>query len=185
MFNGSNLISYSEKEMEQVRGTGISMIFQEPLTSLNPLFTIGDQLSEAIRIKLQRREQDVGRSEEKIRAEVVDWLKRVDLADPETAMERYPHEWSGGMRQRVMIAMALAARPGLMLADEPTSALDWAHGEQVIELVRAVARERNAAVMVVAHDARIIPFADRVLHLEDGRLAEQEPARRSQLWSVS
>jgi putative ABC transport system ATP-binding protein len=96
-----------------------------------------------------------------------------------------PAQLSGGEKQRVAIGRALIKEPDFCFADEPTSALDWAHGEQVIELLRNIARERSAAVLVVAHDARIIPYADRVLHLDDGHLVEQERVRRAELWSVS
>jgi len=176
MFNGTNLLTYTEKEMEKVRGTGISMIFQEPLTSLNPLFTIGDQLSETIRIKMQRQNEHDGRDEKKVRAEVVEWLKRVDLADPESAMERYPHEWSGGMRQRVMIAMALAAKPSLMLADEPTSALDVTTQAQILTLVKSLVREVKASVLFISHDLAVVAqIADRVAVMYAGMVMEEAP----------
>jgi peptide/nickel transport system ATP-binding protein len=174
MFREANLCSHTEKQMEQVRGTGISMIFQEPLTSLNPLFTIGDQLSETIRIKLQRSGDDVGKKEEKVRAEVVDWLRRVDLADPKSAIERYPHEWSGGMRQRVMIAMALAAKPELMLADEPTSALDVTTQAQILRLVKSLVREVRASVLFISHDLAVVAqIADRVAVMYAGMIVEE------------
>jgi oligopeptide/dipeptide ABC transporter ATP-binding protein len=174
MFRENDLSLYTEKQMEQVRGTGISMIFQEPLTSLNPLFTIGEQLSETIRIKLQRSGDHVGRNEGKVRAEVVEWLKRVDLADPESAMQRYPHEWSGGMRQRVMIAMALAAKPGLMLADEPTSALDVTTQAQILRLVKSLVSEVRASVLFISHDLAVVAqIADRVAVMYAGMIVEE------------
>jgi len=176
MFSGTNLLRYNEKQMEEVRGTGISMIFQEPLTSLNPLFTIGDQLSETIRIKMQRHNEHDARDERKVRAEVVDWLKRVDLADPESAMERYPHEWSGGMRQRVMIAMALAAKPALMLADEPTSALDVTTQAQILRLVKSLVQEVKASVLFISHDLAVVAqIADRVAVMYAGMVMEEAP----------
>ena len=174
MFRETDLCSYSERQMEQIRGTGISMIFQEPLTSLNPLFTIGNQLSETIRIKLQRSGDDVGRNEGKVRTGVVDWLRRVDLADPESAMERYPHEWSGGMRQRVMIAMALAAKPELMLADEPTSALDVTTQAQILRLVKSLVKEVRASVLFISHDLAVVAqIADRVAVMYAGMIVEE------------
>jgi oligopeptide/dipeptide ABC transporter ATP-binding protein len=172
-FKGKNLLSYTEKEMEQVRGTDISMIFQEPLTSLDPLFTIGDQLSETIQIKLQRSGQG-GWNSGKVRAEVLDWMKRVGLADPQSAMERYPHEFSGGMRQRVMIAMALAAEPKLMLADEPTSALDVTTQVQILRLVKSLVSQVRASVLFISHDLAVVAqIADRVAVMYAGMIVEE------------
>jgi len=177
MFRGTNLLSKSEKEMEQVRGTHISMIFQEPLTSLDPLFSIGDQLSEAVRIKLQRAGEKVVSTERiggRVKSEVVNWMKRVGLADPESAMERFPHEFSGGMRQRVMIAMALAAEPQLMLADEPTSALDVTTQVQILRLVKSLVSEVKASVLFISHDLAVIAqIADKVAVMYAGIVAEE------------
>ena len=186
-FRGEDLLDLTDKEMERVRGTGISMIFQEPQTALNPLFTVGDQLCEAIRIRIKRndrqdRDENEGKNDHPkptapdLRSEAVKWLRTVELADPENSMDRYPHELSGGMRQRVMIAMALAERPTLMLADEPTSALDATIQAQILKLILNLANEFNTSVLFISHDLAVVAqVADRVGVMYAGIIVEEGP----------
>jgi peptide/nickel transport system ATP-binding protein/oligopeptide transport system ATP-binding protein len=180
LFKGKNLLSMNEPEMELVRGTGIAMIFQEPLTSLNPIFTIGDQLCEAVRIAAERRNLDIDSSgksaKEAFKEQGVSWLRKVGLPDPESALERYPHELSGGMRQRVMISMALAERPSLMLADEPTSFLDVTTQAQILRLTAALVRDAGASVMMISHDLAVVAqISDRVVVMYAGIVVEDAP----------
>jgi len=175
LFKGQDLLALNEKEMEKVRGTGISMIFQEPLTCLNPLFTIGDQLGESVKVSFERRQSSRNTSKsEDAKEEATRWLKRVGLPDPTGALERYPHELSGGMRQRVMIAMALAAKPSLMLADEPTSAVDVTTQAQVLKLIRSLVDEVGTSVLFISHDLAVIAqIADRVAVMYAGMVMEE------------
>lgn len=180
LFKGKNLLSMTDAEMELVRGTGISMIFQEPLTSLNPIFTIGDQLGEAVRIAATRRNPKLDPSKksakEEFREECVSWLRKVGLPDPESALERYPHELSGGMRQRVMISMALAERPALMLADEPTSFLDVTTQAQILRLTASLVRDADTSVMMISHDLAVVAqISDRVVVMYAGIVVEDAP----------
>ena len=174
VFKGQNLVTLNESQMETIRGTGISMIFQEPLTSLNPLFTVGDQLEESIKMSIQRRRDTSPSPSESIQEEAADWLKRVGLPEPKNALEKYPHELSGGMRQRVMIAMALVARPSLMLADEPTSALDVTTQAQILRLIRSLVNEVGTSVLFISHDLAVVAqIADRVVVMYAGMIMEE------------
>jgi len=180
LFKGQNLLALNDTEMERLRGTGIAMIFQEPLTSLNPIFTIGDQLSEAVRIAAIRQNSSLGTSKksakEEYREESISWLKKVGLPDPESALQRYPHELSGGMRQRVMISMALAEKPALMLADEPTSFLDVTTQAQILRLTASLVHEAGASVMIISHDLAVVAqIADRVVVMYAGVVVEDAP----------
>ncbi|HEX3356771.1 MAG TPA: ABC transporter ATP-binding protein [Tepidisphaeraceae bacterium] len=148
-FSGRDLLSLSEREMRSVRGKDIAMIFQEPMTSLNPVYTIGDQIVEAIILH-----QGVGSAKAYKIAE--DSLRDVGIADPHRRLQSYPHEMSGGMRQRVMIAMALSCQPKLLIADEPTTALDVTIQAQILELLRKLQRERNMAIMLITHDLGVV-----------------------------
>jgi oligopeptide/dipeptide ABC transporter ATP-binding protein len=180
LFNGMNLLTMREPEIETVRGTGIGMIFQEPLTSLDPICTIGDQLGEAVRIRSERRREipsdkrkiakkDVGK-------ESLSWLKKVGIPDPERALERYPHELSGGMRQRVMIAMALAESPTLMLADEPTSFLDVTTQAQILRLMASLVHDAGTSVVFISHDLAVVAgISDRVVVMYAGMIVEDAP----------
>jgi peptide/nickel transport system ATP-binding protein/oligopeptide transport system ATP-binding protein len=167
-----------ESQLEGIRGTGISMVFQEPLTSLNPIFTVGDQVAEAVRVGLERRtagEKPAG-MEKEAKKDAVSWLKKVGLPDPANSMGKYPHELSGGMRQRVMIAMALAAKPSLLLADEPTSALDVTTQAQILKLMRSLIEEVGTAVLFISHDLAVIAqVADRVAVMYAGMVVEDAP----------
>jgi oligopeptide/dipeptide ABC transporter ATP-binding protein len=168
--DGENLMAFSESEMRAVRGDRVSMIFQEPMVSLNPAFTIGNQLIEAVRI--HRR---VSRTEARERA--IAMLRRVELPAPEARMDAYPHELSGGMRQRVMIAEALLLDPALLLADEPTTALDVTVQAQVLEVMVRAARESGTAIMMITHNLAVVSeIADRVVVMYAGRVVEQGTA---------
>ena len=140
-----DLVTLPEPRLREVRGGRIGMIFQEPMTSLNPVFTIGDQVAEAVR--LHRRV-----SREAARARALEMLRLVRLADPERRLDEYPHQLSGGMRQRVMIAMALACEPDLVIADEPTTALDVTVQSQILSLLKELTRETGAALILITHD---------------------------------
>jgi peptide/nickel transport system ATP-binding protein/oligopeptide transport system ATP-binding protein len=169
LFDRRNLLQLEEKEMERVRGNDISMIFQEPMTSLNPVFTIGDQIMEAITLH-----QGVDRTE--ARKRTIEMLDRVQIPSPETRIDAYPHQLSGGMRQRAMIAMALSCQPKLLIADEPTTALDVTIQAQVLRLLREIQREMGMAVMLITHDLGVVSeIADRVAVMYAGRIFEYGP----------
>jgi len=173
-FKGQDVVGLNENQMETIRGTGISMIFQEPLTSLNPLFTVGNQLKESLNMSIERRKETESNSSRDVDDEATDWLKRVGLPDPANALEKYPHELSGGMRQRIMIAMALVAKPSLMLADEPTSALDVTTQAQILRLIRSLVDEVGTSVLFISHDLAVIAqIADRVAVMYAGMIMEE------------
>jgi peptide/nickel transport system ATP-binding protein len=158
-----------DREMEKIRGREIGAIFQDPLTSLNPLFTVGAQLTETIRQHL-----GMGKAEAKARA--ISLLKDVGIPSPEERIDQYPHQFSGGMRQRVVIALALAASPKLIIADEPTTALDVSIQAQITSLLRKLCKEKQTAVMLVTHDMGVISeTADRIAVMYAGRLVEIGP----------
>jgi len=170
MFEGRNLLELSEPEMRAVRGAKIAMIFQEPMTSLNPVFTIGSQIGEAVRLH-----QHTARRETLERT--IEALRLVGIADPERRVNDYPHQLSGGMRQRVMIAMALACNPRLLIADEPTTALDVTIQAQILDLIRELQARLGLAVILVTHDLGIVAqYADDVTILYAARVMEQAPS---------
>ena len=169
LFDGRNLLQLEEKEMEKVRGNEISMIFQEPMTSLNPVFTIGDQIMEAILFH-----QGVNKGEARKRA--IEMLDRVKIPAPEMRIDAYPHQLSGGMRQRAMIAMALSCQPKLLIADEPTTALDVTIQAQILHLLKEIQKEMGMAAMLITHDLGVVSeIADRVAVMYAGRIFEYGP----------
>ena len=173
MFEGRDLCTLREDEMRHLRGAKIAMIFQEPMTSLNPVFTIGSQIAEAVRLH-----QKTSRAE--ARSGAIDMLRVVKIADPERRIDDYPHQLSGGMRQRVMIAMALSCRPKLLIADEPTTALDVTIQSQILDLIRELQQQFNLAVLLVTHDLGIVAeYADDVTILYSSRVMEQAARGRA------
>jgi len=166
IFNGQNLLSFSESRMRKIRGNQISMIFQEPMTSLNPVFSVGDQVGEVIRLH-QRL------SAAETRNRVIDMFRMVGIPAPETRLTDYPHQMSGGMRQRVMIAMALACSPKLMIADEPTTALDVTIQAQILDLMNNLKAETGASILFITHDLGVIAeMAQNVAVMYAGKLME-------------
>ena len=166
-FDGKNLLEFSEEKMQTIRGNHISMVFQEPLTSLNPVFTIGDQIGEAINIH-----EDL--SEEVIRQRCIQLLSDVGITPPEERIGDYPHQLSGGQRQRAMIAMALACNPDLIIADEPTTALDVTVQAQILRLLNNLQTQHSMSVLYITHDLGVVSkVADRVFVMYAGIIAEQ------------
>jgi oligopeptide/dipeptide ABC transporter ATP-binding protein len=164
---GKDLVRLPEPEMRQIRGKEISMIFQEPMTSLNPVFTVGDQIAEAVVLH-----QKVGKREARERA--IEMLRRVRIPSPEKRVDEYPHQMSGGMRQRVMIAMALSCDPQLLIADEPTTALDVTIQAQILELMRTLRAELGTAIILITHDLGVIAeLADEVIVMYAGQVVER------------
>ena len=167
MFQGEDLLQASEARMREMRGNRISMIFQEPMTSLNPVFTVGNQIGESLRLH-------AGLNALQARARAIEMLRQVGIPAPELRIDEYPHQMSGGMRQRVMIAMALACRPDILIADEPTTALDVTVQAQIFDLLRDLQRENGTAVMLITHDmGAVAEMADRVMVMYAGRVIEQ------------
>jgi ABC-type dipeptide/oligopeptide/nickel transport system ATPase component len=170
MFEGRDLLALSEREMREVRGARISLIFQEPMTALNPVMRVGDQIAEALTVH--------GTSRAEARGRAIELLEAVRIPDAARRVRDYPHQLSGGMRQRVMIAIALACRPPLIIADEPTTALDVTIQAQVLELMRELKARFNLALLLITHDFGVIAeMADRVAVMFKGRLVEQGPVR--------
>jgi oligopeptide/dipeptide ABC transporter ATP-binding protein len=169
-FAGEELTTASPNRMEKIRGAGISMVFQEPMTSLNPVFTIGEQIMETV-----RAHERMSASAQRERA--IEMLDRVGIASATKRLNDYPHQLSGGQRQRVMIAMSLACRPKLLIADEPTTALDVTIQAQVLDLLMDLRDELGMAIMIITHNMGVIAeVADRVLVMYAGRIVEQSPA---------
>ncbi|HEY6842995.1 MAG TPA: ABC transporter ATP-binding protein [Thermoanaerobaculia bacterium] len=171
LFKGHDLASMPEKQLRDIRGNDIAMVFQEPMTSLNPVFKIGDQVSEAIRIH-----RKVSRKEARKRAG--EMLELVAIPDPLKRLDDYPHQLSGGMRQRVMIAMALSCDPELLIADEPTTALDVTIQAQIMELLASLQKRLGLAILLITHDLGVVAeFCERVIVMYTGRIVEESPVR--------
>jgi oligopeptide/dipeptide ABC transporter ATP-binding protein len=169
LLEGRNLLTLPEEQMRKVRGGSISMIFQEPMTSLNPVFTVGDQIAEGIRLHQ-------GLSKRESWNKAIEMLRLVRIPDPERRVSEYPHQMSGGMRQRVMIAMALSCNPQLLIADEPTTALDVTIQAQILELLNQLKAELGMAVMLITHDLGVVAdTAARVAVMYAGRVVEEAP----------
>ena len=171
LFKGRDLLRLSEEGMRHVRGREIGMIFQEPMTSLNPVLTIGRQLTEGLEIHL-------GLTPTESRRRSAELLGMVGISDPERRLSQYPHQFSGGMRQRMMIAMALACNPSLILADEPTTALDVTIQAQILELMKDLSRRFRVAMLIITHNLGVVArYADRVNVMYAGRIIERGTAR--------
>ena len=171
-FEGRNLLEVGEPEMERIRGNEISMIFQEPMTSLNPLYTVGKQIAEAVALHQGLSKRDAWDC-------AVDMLKRVSIPEPERRAHAYPHQLSGGMRQRVMIAMALSCNPKVLIADEPTTALDVTIQAQILDLMRELQETFGTAIILITHDMGVVAEnADRVVVMYAGRKVEETDAAR-------
>ena len=201
-YKGANLLAFDKKQIRAYRGTEISMIFQEPLTSLNPVYKVGDQMAEAILVKKFRENRKKAHGEvmqkvydrrsavarlpvpgrklpEEVRDEIIEWLNMVRIADPEQILDRYPFELSGGMTQRVMIAMALSQEPALLIADEPTTALDVTTQAQVLNLMAELMGKVNTSVIMITHDLAVASqVADRIVVMYAGEVAEDAEVHR-------
>ena len=172
LFDGRDLLTLSESDMRAVRGARISLIFQEPMTALNPVMRVGDQIGEALTVHGL-----ASRADARLRA--IELLEAVHIPDAARRVRDYPHQLSGGMRQRVMIAIALACRPPLIIADEPTTALDVTIQAQVLDLLRELKEKYNLALLLITHDFGVIAeMADRVAVMLKGKLVEEGPVRR-------
>ena len=170
-FDGHDLLGLSTKERSRLTGKDVAMIFQEPTTSLNPCFSVGFQLAETLRIHL-------GMDSKAAKRRSIELLEQVGISDPETRLKAYPHQLSGGMNQRVMIAMAIACNPKLLIADEPTTALDVTIQAQILDLLRSLQRERGMALVLITHNMGVVSdMAQRVAVMYAGQIMEQQPAQ--------
>ena len=170
-FKGRDLMTLGERDMQEVRGAAIALIFQEPMTALNPVFRVGDQIAETLLVhgRATRREA---------RARAIELLRAVRIADPESRVDDYPHQLSGGMRQRVLIAMALACQPSLVIADEPTTALDVTIQAEILDLLREMKQALGLSLLLITHDLGVVAgTADRVAVMYAGRIVETGPVR--------
>ena len=171
LFKDQNILSMSDSELREIRGNKISMIFQEPMTSLNPVFTVGNQIIEAVQLH-QKLDDDASRKK------AIEMLDLVGIPAPDQRIDEYPHQLSGGMRQRVMIAMALSCNPEILIADEPTTALDVTIQAQILELIQQLQDELNLAVIMITHDLGVIAeVCDRVIVMYAGEIVEEAEIR--------
>jgi oligopeptide/dipeptide ABC transporter ATP-binding protein len=171
VFRGRDLRSLDEREMQTVRGAEIALVFQEPMTALNPVFTIGSQIEETLRVH--------GRATRRTaRAKAIELLDAVSIPEPDKRVRDYPHQLSGGLRQRALIAMSLACEPALVIADEPTTALDVTIQAQILDLLRTLQRKMGLALLLITHDLGVVAeMAERVAVMYAGRIVEQAPVR--------
>jgi peptide/nickel transport system ATP-binding protein len=170
LFKGRDLLALSERDMREVRGAQIGLVFQEPMTALNPVFTIGDQIAETLVVHRRAKRREA-------RDRAVDLLGAVRVPEPGQRVDEYPHQLSGGLRQRALIAMALACRPALLIADEPTTALDVTIQAQILDLLREMKREFKLSLLLITHDLGVVAgTADRVAVMYAGRIVEEAPA---------
>jgi peptide/nickel transport system ATP-binding protein len=167
LYAGKDLLELPEPQMRQIRGNRIAMIFQEPMTSLNPVFTVGDQVGEAVRLHQKKSRREA-------RTIAIEMFRLVGIPSPEDRVDNYPHQMSGGMRQRVMIAMALACKPDLLIADEPTTALDVTIQAQILDLLRSLQKEMGMSILLITHDLGVVAeTCDEVVVMYAGRIVEQ------------
>ncbi len=172
LFKGKDLLQLPEPEMQKIRGNEIAMIFQEPMTSLNPIFTIGDQITEAICLHQDKSKEDA-------RGLALEVLQKVAMPSPEERIDQYPHELSGGMKQRVMIAMSIVCGPSLLIADEPTTALDATIQAQILDLLDELRKETQMSILLITHNLGIVAqYADRVAVMYSGKIVEQASAEK-------
>ncbi|HSD87131.1 MAG TPA: ABC transporter ATP-binding protein [Kofleriaceae bacterium] len=170
-YNGKDLVTLPIEQMRTIRGNRIAMIFQEPMTSLNPVHTVGDQVGEAVRLHQKK-------SRAEARTIAIEMFRLVGIPSPEERVDAYPHQLSGGMRQRVMIAMALACKPDLLIADEPTTALDVTIQAQILELLKSLQRELGMSILLITHDLGVVAeTCDEVVVMYAGRVVEQAPTK--------
>ena len=171
VFNGQDLLTLDEKAMRSVRGAGIALIFQEPMTALNPVFRVGDQIAETLLVHRRANRREA-------KAKAIELLRAVRIPDPASRVNDYPHQLSGGMRQRVLIAISLACQPSLVIADEPTTALDVTIQAEILDLLREMKRAMNLSLLLITHDLGVIAeTADRVAVMYAGRIVEMAPVR--------
>jgi oligopeptide transport system ATP-binding protein len=169
LFDGEDLLKLSDDQMRAIRGNDIAMIFQDPMTSLNPVYTVGEQIAEALRLHRGLSKHDAHEA-------AIEAMKEVSIPDPSRRVKDYPHQLSGGMRQRIMIAMALACDPKLLIADEPTTALDVTIQAQILELLNELRQTRDLGVLLITHDLGVVAeVADRVAVMYTGRIVEESP----------